>query len=113
MKKVLSIAAVVAFVIAGIGFASAQQPVGEKACKVALEVSGMTCGAGCPGKVSKALMAVKGVKSVKVDYDQKHADVHAAGALCTDKGASALVTALKGAGYKGKVKKISAATASF
>ena len=113
MKKVLSTAAIVAFVLASIGFAFASHQASDKVCKVSLEVSGMTCGAGCPSKVTKALMSVAGVKSVKVDYDQKHADVSAAGAVCTAKGANALLTALKGAGYSGKIKKISAVKASF
>jgi hypothetical protein len=39
--------------------------------------------------------------------------VQASGAVCTTKGAAALLTALKGVGYTGKVKKISAAKASF
>ena len=86
MKKVLSTAAIVAFVFVSIGFAFAGDNAADKACKVSLEVSGMTCGAGCPGKVSKALMAVKGVKSVKVDYEQKNADVQAASAVWVNAG---------------------------
>ena len=61
---------------------------------------------GMVGKVTKALTAVKGVKSVKVSFVDKTAAVKASGAVCTAKGATALVAALKKAGYGGSIKKI-------
>lgn len=104
MKRLgLALIAVLAFVL---GTAYADSTHHPSVCTVDLEVKGMVCGRFCPPKVNKTLAAVKGVKSVKVSYENKAATVTASGALCTAKGAGVLVKALTGAGYTASVKKI-------
>ena len=98
--------AMVAVMALALGVANADPQLTVATCTIDLAVKGMTCGAGCPPRVSKALSSVKGVTSVKVSYPDKTAKVIAGGSVCTTKGATALVKALKGAGFNGSVTKI-------
>ena len=63
----------------------------------------MTWGGGCPGRVSSALNTVKGVKSATADFPTKTATIQATGQVCQKGGENALYSALKNAGYGGKV----------
>ncbi len=63
--------------------------------KKILTVEGMSC-AHCQARVEKALAAVKGVESAKVDLKKKTATVALSGTVADD----ALMDAVKEAGYE-------------
>ena len=68
--------------------------------KTTLKVVGMTCNH-CVMRVTKALEAVKGVKSAKVSLDEKKADVVFKGDTLDSE---PLIKAVEEAGYKAKEK---------
>jgi len=68
-------------------------------CVITLDVTGMTCGGGCPPRIEEALNRVEGVATSKASYEQGNAIVQCGGSLCKTDGFKPLVEAVKASGY--------------
>jgi len=79
----------------------------KSACKVHLEVHGMTCHVGCAPAVTMYLKGIKEIQKVVVSFKHKTATVHGSGSICQKKLAQAIIDkAFRKKYYACKIKKI-------
>jgi copper chaperone CopZ len=107
----------IGFIVIGLGgfafTATAEEPAeASSACDIEVKVTGMSCPVGCSPKVQKALETQDGVSTATVNFEKGMATVAATGPVCDASQDAALVTALKKAGFDGKVVKRTAKAAA-
>lgn len=72
-------------------------------CTLGIDLPNMACAEACPIKVRSALLRVRGVEEVQVDYDAKRATVYATWPACGADGYTQIIDNLYQRGYRARI----------